>query len=730
MNNQLYRLIERQIRKTFLLFVAFLITMFALAQLVIVQQHYRAFKKDVDQWFSVNTGRVEEALFIGNDFSVANSIQRLLGRVEYYKIVSATIYDKDGSIKMMVPADAEPPLTPPPATTGFTDNFFRTKLEYFRPLSFADLNQGSIYLRIRYDLWQPLLNSGWLVAICLLSFVFFQFLLQGFMRTIRKKVFEPIVNLSESLNSSVDNLEMPRKLDDSYKNSVQEVTQLVEGYNRLVSHIGEISERQQSLAAMEAQFQIASQVAHDIRSPLVALEMSLKSLPEVSEDKRLTLRSALSRIKDIANNLLVKHPAESFEMAEAAEPPESDLVLVSGVLESIVSEKRTQYTNLHSVEILSDFGSQAYGTFAKFNSSSIKRILSNLIDNSVEALDGKGSVLVTHTQTTTGEVEISIRDNGCGIPAHLISTLGQRGATFNKDGGTGLGLYHAKKAVEAWHGRLTLESEEGVGTTVKIHLPKEPPPEWFCSEILLAHHSLVAILDDDSSIHHIWRGRFESAGAARKQVELVNFSTPTEFRMWASSHIQSNLHTSHLIDYEFLNFDEDGLDVIETLGIARNSVLVTSRFEEKHVREHAQRLGVTIIPKNLAPHVPIRIVSEQAWLATQNSASPLADIVLIDDDELVHMSWRMTAKDRGIALAAFYSVEDFYGSKLSTHRNLPIYVDVSLAQGVNGVEVARKLHDEGFHNLYLATGHAESRFSDLDFLKGVIGKSPPWEASP
>jgi hypothetical protein len=103
--------------------------------------------------------------------------------------------------------------------------------------------------------------------------------------------------------------------------------------------------------------------------------------------------------------------------------------------------------------------------------------------------------------------------------------------------------------------------------------------------------------------------------------------------------------------------------------------------------------------------------------------------VLIDDDFLVHMTWKMTSDKSGIVLFAFYSENEF----LTQIGNIPlsseIYIDKNLGQGIDGVEVAGRVAKLGFQNIFLATGSdylIEEIQNQFPFIKGVIGKSPPF----
>ena len=68
-------------------------------------------------------------------------------------------------------------------------------------------------------------------------------------------------------------------------------------------------------------------------------------------------------------------------------------------------------------------------------------------------------------------VVIAVRDNGKGIPKHLLTRVKQGGVSFGKPGGHGLGLAHAQALMKAHGGSLEIESETQKGTAVILQLP-------------------------------------------------------------------------------------------------------------------------------------------------------------------------------------------------------------------------------------------------------------------
>jgi FixJ family two-component response regulator len=101
------------------------------------------------------------------------------------------------------------------------------------------------------------------------------------------------------------------------------------------------------------------------------------------------------------------------------------------------------------------------------------------------------------------------------------------------------------------------------------------------------------------------------------------------------------------------------------------------------------------------------------------------DCILIDDDQLVHLGWKMSAKSAGRSILCFSNANEFFHSAEKLDKNTFIYVDVQLANEVSGVEIAKKVFKKGFINIFLTTGFDSERFEHLKFLKGVVGKSFP-----
>lgn len=151
-------------------------------------------------------------------------------------------------------------------------------------------------------------------------------------------------------------------------------------------HIFEQSKKIADIETKTALGLMATQVAHDIRSPLSALEMIIQDISQIPEEKRIITRNAIGRIRDIANNLLRQRKKNQHNQITIS------ACLLTSVIDSLISEKRMQFRSELNTTIEFTPSVESYGLFAKINLHEFKRVLSNLINNAVEATNYQGHV--------------------------------------------------------------------------------------------------------------------------------------------------------------------------------------------------------------------------------------------------------------------------------------------------------------------------------------------------
>ncbi len=251
--------------------------------------------------------------------------------------------------------------------------------------------------------------------------------------------------------------------------------------NQMAMHMAAARVNAETRAAGE----IARQVKHDIRSPLAALNMLVKSIVTIGEDRRAELFGAIQRINDIANDLTQKRAPALEGVLHVIDgipghKPENVVELVG----ELVAEKELQFKEKSDVLFDVSVDIDGGNVFAKVCATKLKRALSNVLDNSVEAISGSGCVSVKVKQTNDS-ILVCVVDTGKGIAPALLSKLGQKGMTFDKAGGTGLGLYYANKAVNEFKGTLTVNSDGISGTSVVFEIPKCAAPSSYLAAQLI-----------------------------------------------------------------------------------------------------------------------------------------------------------------------------------------------------------------------------------------------------
>jgi signal transduction histidine kinase len=306
-----------------------------------------------------------------------------------------------------------------------------------------------------------------------LVFILFSILILVFFRlrsrSLKQNIF-PIISEIHELTEELDLISSGQKMNSSLLKesySTKTASNLSNSINHFVKLTSDLNEVSFELKKNIFVIELAQQVSHDIRSPLSAMNLILSDCKEFPENKRSILQLSLKRINDIANSLLDKgcNPDEKGTEQE---------VDISSLIRSIVSEKQIQYQDKKDLIIEEDLR-ESDGKLVRMQSSEFSRVLSNLINNSIEALYQENGKVRISTNSLNNWIQISITDNGRGIPESIIEKLGQRGFSFGKEdssnSGSGLGVYHAKKYIESIGGKFEIQSQVSIGTNIIISLP-------------------------------------------------------------------------------------------------------------------------------------------------------------------------------------------------------------------------------------------------------------------
>lgn len=501
----------------------------------------------------------------------------------------------------------------------------------------------------------------------------------------------------------------PENFDYRNKKIADELIQLSKKLSNYIQQRDEQKKQIDQLNFRASLADIVARVAHDIRSPLTAINTAVSNVPQIPENCRVMIKNASKRINDIANNLLAQSrnnlPLENNVEIDKTILPE----LIFLVIDQIVSEKRYEYYN-SKIEIQLNIEKYAYNCFSKIHLSSFKRVLSNLINNSIEAINSNNGIVTITLKYNKNTIDIDIHDNGCGIPKKILHKVTENGFTYGKNSGAGIGLYYAKKHIEQLDGKILIDSKLNNGTNVLIQLLPSNPPNWFCESININKKDCIVVLDDDPSIHETWNEKFLQF----TNINLIHFSNVSEL---TNKKLDAIKPTIYLVDFELIGNNLTGLDIIEEFNIAKNSILVTSCFEDIEIRNRCEKLGVKIIPKPYVPYIPINLFSIDQY----NN-----DIILIDDDESMRIAWLFAAETKGKNISTFSSPDEVNKILNTINKHTVFYIDSELSTDLKGELYAKELYDKGFNNIYLTTGYPPSKFPNMPWIKEILGKDPPF----
>lgn len=235
-----------------------------------------------------------------------------------------------------------------------------------------------------------------------------------------------------------------------------------------------LDETQQRMAERSRQ-EFSANVSHELKTPLTSIsgyaEMMENGMVASMEDIRKFSGSihkeALRLIALIEDIIRLSRIEEEAKEPQSLEPVELD-DLCEAVLESLEPVAKKAEVSLHletcPAVLLGEDGM-------------LSELVYNLCENAIKYNHPNGNVWLYLSQDDK-EIEIRVKDDGIGIPEESRLRVFERFYRVDKShskqiGGTGLGLSIVKHVVEYHHGRVELDSALGVGTEIRVFLPKQ-----------------------------------------------------------------------------------------------------------------------------------------------------------------------------------------------------------------------------------------------------------------
>lgn len=349
--------------------------------------------------------------------------------------------------------------------------------------------------------------------------------------------------------------------------------------------------------------EVISQAVHDIRSPLAALSIMSAHGKNIPEEINELISLSIVRINDIAENLLTKYSLDKKNAVSKECQGKKKRIQVSLALQEIISEKKYEFYNI-DIEYKIEIEPSAYLAFVYAEEDSFKRMISNIINNAVESYKDRPGVLHLKIAIVGDSIKIIICDNGAGMSESVRQKiLAGVPVTEGKNRGHGIGYMQVREALERNNGILDIESSLSRGTKIILEFPKDNP-EWIAEKIEFAANDTVLILDDDRAIHEAWNMRLREI-SSNLNIKCFEYAKDV-FSYVENISDKDKANMVLLADYELLNQNINGIDVINKIKISR-SLLVTSRFSSSDVHEQVKQSQIKMLPKLCLSAVPINI---------------------------------------------------------------------------------------------------------------------------
>lgn len=285
-------------------------------------------------------------------------------------------------------------------------------------------------------------------------------------------------------------MSISRRLNRQVETLIESVEQVAQGnLETPVTHVKGIEMRRLTLAIERMRLQLKSFIrstldierratlgqlsaglAHDIRNPLTTIRTTVDALARREKDpenKEMMgiVEEEIDRVNEVLENLL--------NFARPREPQASaidGLDLLNSIAVLVGASARNQGVSISVNRTVDNIGQEQGKLVLWADEGHLRQVLMNLVLNALEAMSLTGSHIELQVWRVKREIALQVKDNGHGMSAQTQAHILEPFYT-TKAAGTGLGLAICGTLIESNGGRMDIQSQINIGTTVTVFMP-------------------------------------------------------------------------------------------------------------------------------------------------------------------------------------------------------------------------------------------------------------------
>ncbi|MBM7553356.1 sensor histidine kinase [Thalassobacillus pellis] len=332
---------------------------------------------------------------------------------------------------------------------------------------FADGTKGAIYLLSRSESFPTFARTFFPVII--LSLVIILVLTNGILSyLVSKSILRPVNQLSEA-SFKMKNGDYNFSIHSSRND---ELGRLVRTFDAMRSQVKESIELREKYESNRKE--LIANISHDLKTPITSIMGYVEGIQvgvANTEDKRRRYLEIIYT-KAAYMNRLIEELSLYSTLDLKKLPFNFEIVNMNEFVQDYIDEIKD---DLHEKGILVTFSTEETELMVTLDRDKLARSIENIIYNSVKYMEQKHGRIAVSLINREKEVEISITDNGPGVPSSELSHIFNQfyqAEQARHQGGSGLGLAIAAQIIQAHGGSMWAENAEGAGLSVHFILKK------------------------------------------------------------------------------------------------------------------------------------------------------------------------------------------------------------------------------------------------------------------